>query len=107
MPVARPQLLDPLPDAVAGDRVEADRRLVEHEQRRPVDERLGELEAAHHPARVRPREPVGRVGQAHRGERLVDALAHARAAGRRTGGRTTTRSARPVSAASIESCCGT
>src|SRR5579875_1179429 len=59
------QLLDALPHAVAGDRVEPHRRLVEDEQRRSVHERLRQLEASHHPARVRARQPVGGVGETH------------------------------------------
>src|SRR5579875_245462 len=40
-------------------------RLVEDEQRRSVHERLRQLEASHHPARVRARQPVGGVGETH------------------------------------------
>src|SRR5579862_9615953 len=42
MLVAQPR--DVLPDDTAGDRVQTDRRLVEHQQPRRVDQRLGELE---------------------------------------------------------------
>ena len=45
-PVAAVDLLQELADVRLGDDVEADRRLVEEEERRPVEERGGEV-AAH------------------------------------------------------------
>ena len=82
------QLLHPLPHAVARHRIEAHRRLVEHEHARPVDERLRELEPAHHAARVGAREAVGDLFEAHHVEGVVDARPCARRAGRRTAART-------------------
>ncbi len=70
-----PQILDALPHAVAGDGVEPDGRLVEHEQLGTVDERLGQLEPADHAAGVGAGEPVGRLGQPHHLKRFGDALA--------------------------------
>ena len=61
--------------------VEAGRRLVEEEHRRPRDERGGEVEPAAHAARVRAHEPVAGVGEVEVGEQLARALA------RRRGGR--------------------
>jgi len=66
------QLLDVLPHPLARERVEADRRLVEDEQRGPVDERLSKLKPPDHPTRVRAGDPVGDVAQGHHCEGLLD-----------------------------------
>ena len=56
---SRLELADPLPDQVAGLRIEAGRRLVEHQQPRPVEERPREDQPPLHPpgqlADLRPR----------------------------------------------------
>ncbi len=68
------ELLDSPPDAVAGDRVEPDRRLVEHEQGGAVDQGLCQLEPADHAARIGAGQPVGRLAEPHHLERVGDSL---------------------------------
>ena len=57
------QLADHAPQLVAALRVEAGRRLVEEQHRRPVHQRGGEVEPPPHPARVGAHRPVAGVGQ--------------------------------------------
>src|SRR5262249_9384436 len=57
------ELADHSPDLVPAVRIETGGRLVEEEARRAVDERGGEIDAAAHPARVRPHGPVCRGGK--------------------------------------------
>ena len=64
------ELLDVAPQRVAADRVEPARRLVEEHDARPVYERRGEVEAALHPAGVRPDAPVRGVLEVDDGEQL-------------------------------------
>ena len=59
------------PERVPALRVEPGRRLVEEEDRRPVEEREREVEPPLHPARVRPHLPVGRLRQPDSLEQLV------------------------------------
>ena len=66
--------VDVLPHAGAGDRVEADGRLVEDQQAGRADQRLGEFEPADHAAGVGAGQPVGGVGEVHRVQRLGDAV---------------------------------
>ena len=66
------QLGDEVPHGAAGDRVEADRRLVEDQQPRAVDERLRELQPPDHAARVRRDHAVGVLEHPGRLERPVD-----------------------------------
>src|SRR4051794_11026197 len=73
------QSRDEIPHGAARDRVEADRRLVEDQHARPVDERLRELEPADHAAGVRRHEAIRGLEYAGRLEREVDALAALRA----------------------------
>ncbi len=61
------------PERVAALRIEPGRRLVEEEDRRPVQERERQVEAALHPARVRAHLAVRRFGQADALEQLVAA----------------------------------
>src|SRR5574341_349421 len=68
----RPQTI---PNRVAPDGVEPDRRLVEDEHAGPVDERLSQLEPAHHAAGVRRCEAVGRFLEIHGAQHLVDTVA--------------------------------
>ena len=93
--------------SAAGDRVEADRRLVQHQQARPVDERLGELEPPDHAARVRPAEPVGAVAEPHRVERRRRARCWRSRRGTSNSRANSMTFSRPVSVASADSCCGT
>ena len=83
------------PDTVARNRIQADGGFVEDQQRRPVHQRLGQFEPAHHAAGVRAGQVVGDVEQLHRVQRLVDAGAALLARARRTAGRTGRRSACP------------
>src|SRR5262245_41225765 len=69
-----PQRAEPVPDGVATDRIEPDRRLVEDEHPGLVHERLGELEAPDHATRVAVGGPVGGVLEVHRGKQLLDAV---------------------------------
>ena len=62
---------DLLPERRAALRVEAGRRLVEEQDRGPVDEREREVEAALHPARVAADLAVGRLRQPDALEELV------------------------------------
>ena len=69
------------PRRLAGDGVEADGRLVEHQQARPVHQRLRQLEPADHAARVRRRQAIGRHRRApcaapRRCARVAFALGH-------------------------------
>ena len=77
---------------VAGDRVQADGRLVEHQQPRGADQRLGEFQPAHHAARVGLGQPVGGLRQVDRGQRLAAPARPVRGARRRRPGRTARRS---------------
>ena len=65
MPVSWRSVRHPLPDVRAGQRVEADGGLVEHQQRGPVDQRLSQLEAADHPSGVGAHQAVAHVVQPH------------------------------------------
>ena len=70
---------DRLPERDAAARVEAGGRLVEEEDRRPRDERGGEVEPAAHAARVGPDEAVGGLGEVEALEQLASrALAASR-----------------------------
>ena len=69
-----------LPERHAAARVEAGRRLVEEEHRRPGDQRGGEVEAAAHAARVRADESAAGLGEVERREQLVRPLARRPAA---------------------------
>src|SRR5450756_1470301 len=60
--VALLHVAHPGPHAVASHRVQSHRRLVEHEHRRPVDQGLGELQAAHHATGAGRRQAPGDVG---------------------------------------------
>src|SRR3954469_8164092 len=70
---------DEVPHRAARDRVEADRRLVEDQHARPVDERLRQLEPADHAGGVRRHEAGGGLEHAGRLEREVDAVGALRA----------------------------
>ena len=63
--------LDRVPEADPAADVEAGRRLVEEQHRRPRDERRGEVEAAAHAAGVGADEPVARVGEVEVREQLA------------------------------------
>ena len=56
------QIVDRLPQVDPRARVQAGRRLVEEQHRRPRDERRREVQPAPHAARVRLRHPVRRLG---------------------------------------------
>ena len=71
------QPADLVPHPRPGLRIEAGRRLVEEEQRRPVDHADADVEPAPHAARVRPARSVGRVREV---ERVEDLLRPGRAA---------------------------
>ena len=101
------QLGDQVPHRAAGDRVEADRRLVEDQQARAVHQRLRELQPPDHAAGVRRDQAVGVLEHAGRGQRPLDPLARARARGTSNSRANSVTFSRPVSAASAESCCGT
>ena len=101
-----PERVDVLPYAVAAERVEADRRLVEDEQAGPVDEGLRQLQPTDHAAGVRLREAVGGVGEPHRVEHLVDPGPRCRL-GRSNNRANSPTFSRPVRPASAESCWGT
>ena len=105
MPVARADLVDALPHAVAGDRVEPDRRLVEDQQPRRADQGLRELEPADHAAGVGLGEPVGGVGEADASSTSPTRAARSRRGTSKRRANSATFS-RPVSAASADSCCG-
>ena len=81
MPNSRLHALHLGPDTVARNGIQTDGRFVEDQQRRPVDQRLRQLEPAHHAAGVRARQRVGDVEQLHRVQRFVDAVATAVGAG--------------------------
>ena len=66
------RLRDAPPHAVTGHGVEPHRRLVEDEQRRAVDEGLGELEPTHHPTGVGGRQARLVAAQVDHLEDLVD-----------------------------------
>ena len=68
------QGLDALEDGVAALRVDADGRLVEHEELRPVQQADGDVGPALHAAGVGLDPVVGPVGQAHHLEDLVEAV---------------------------------
>ena len=65
----RPEQVEDLDDA---DRVDRRRRLVEDEDRRVLDQRVGDAEPLEHAARVRVDARVGAVGHADLLEDLVD-----------------------------------
>jgi hypothetical protein len=67
------ELADHRPDLVAAVRVEAGRRLVEEEHRRPVHERRRKVDPAAHAARVGAHWPVGRLAQLEALEQLARA----------------------------------
>ncbi len=67
-------LLDQPDHPLPRRRVEAVGRLVEEQQPRPVDERLGQLGPLLHPQRVGLEVPVARLAEADEVERLVGAL---------------------------------
>src|SRR5664280_3678133 len=69
------QRRDPVPDRGPSDRVEADGGLVEYQQPGAVDERLRQLEAAHHAAGVGAGQPVRGGAQADELQYLLDHLA--------------------------------
>ena len=98
---------DAQPHAVAGHGVEADRRLVEHEQRGAVDEGLRQLEAAHHAAGVGRGEPVLVAAEVDHLEHLVDSRARRSRRGTSKSRANHSTFWRPVRAPSIDSCWGT
>ena len=65
------ELLDHHPEVAAAGRVEARRRLVEEQHRRPVHEGGTEVEPSSHAAGVGPRRTVGGMGQPELLEELV------------------------------------
>ena len=69
------QRLHLLEDVVARLRIDAGGRLVEEQQRRPVDDGDGEVEPPLHAAGEGAGAVVGPVGQADGGEQLVDPVA--------------------------------
>lgn len=68
------QLPDGVPDPVAAGGVEAGRGLVQEQHLGAADETGGEVEAAPHPAGVRGRRPVGRLGQPEAVQELAGPL---------------------------------
>src|SRR6476659_4050186 len=62
------------PDTIARNGIQTDRRLVENQQRRSVDQRLRQLEAADHAAGVGACQPLGDVKQLHCMQRFVDPI---------------------------------
>ena len=78
---------DRLPEADAAARVEPGGRLVEEEDRRPRDQRRGEVEAAAHPARVGAHQAVGGVAEVEALQQLGGAARAARPSAGGRGGR--------------------
>ena len=65
------QLADVVPQLPAELDIDPRGRLVEHQDRRRMDHRLGDQQPPLHAARQRARIGIGLVGQMHRGEQLV------------------------------------
>ena len=70
--VALSQRADDLPEVAAGDRVEAERRLVEEHHLRVGEQGAGDLQPPAHAAAVGPHDVVGAIGQPDGGEQRGD-----------------------------------
>ena len=66
----RDERLDRIPELDAAADVQSGGRLVEEQDRRPGDQRGGQVEAAAHPARIGANETVGGVGEVEGGQQL-------------------------------------
>src|SRR5580658_146102 len=71
--VTSPESLDLLPHRIAGQGIETDRGFIEEKDRRAVHQRLRDLEASDHPARVVLDKEILDFGEPHELERLLDA----------------------------------
>ena len=99
--------VQPVPEQVAGLRVQAGRRLVQEQQVRLVDQRPGDHQAPLHPARERLDTILGPLGQLHEIEQLDRPAPRLLPRPGRSSGRRSSRFSSTLSSSSSVSACGT